>query len=62
MQTLKIDDGGDRLSVQLDRPEVRNAIDQQMVDELHEVCADLERNPRILLLSGSGGVFASGAD
>ncbi|MFP5314986.1 enoyl-CoA hydratase [Arthrobacter subterraneus] len=62
METLKIDDGGDRLSVQLHRPEVRNAIDQQMVDELHEVCADLERNPRVLVLSGTGGVFASGAD
>ncbi|WP_299167196.1 enoyl-CoA hydratase/isomerase family protein [uncultured Arthrobacter sp.] len=62
MKTLKIDDGGNRLSVQLNRPEVRNAIDQQMVDELHEVCADLERNPRILVLSGTGGVFASGAD
>lgn len=62
MQTLKIDDGGDRLSVQLHRPDVRNAIDQQMVDELHEVCADLERTPRILILSGTGGVFASGAD
>lgn len=62
MQTLTIDDGGNRLSVQLNRPDVRNAIDQQMVDELHEVCADLERNPRILVLSGTGGVFASGAD
>ena len=62
METLKIDDGGDRLSVQLNRPEVRNAIDQHMVDELHEVSADLERNPRILILSGTGGVFASGAD
>lgn len=62
METLKLDDGGDRLSVQLNRPEVRNAIDQQMVDELHEVCGDLERNPRVLVLSGTGGVFASGAD
>jgi enoyl-CoA hydratase len=62
VETLKIDDGGDRLSVQLHRPEVRNAIDQQMVDELHEVCAGLERNPRVLVLSGTGGVFASGAD
>lgn len=62
METLKIDDGGDRLGVQLNRPEVRNAIDQQMVDELHEVCRDLERTPRILVLSGTGGVFASGAD
>jgi enoyl-CoA hydratase len=62
VETLKIDDGGDRLSVQLHRPEVRNAIDQQMVDELHQVCAGLERNPRVLVLSGTGGVFASGAD
>ncbi len=62
METLTIDDGGDRLSVQLNRPEVRNAIDQQMVDELHEICAGLERDPRILILSGKGGVFASGAD
>ena len=62
METLTIDDGGDRLGVQLNRPDVRNAIDQQMVDELHEVCGDLERNPRILVLSGTGGVFASGAD
>lgn len=62
METLKLDDGGNRLSVQLHRPEVRNAIDRQMVDELHAVCSDLERDPRILILSGTGGVFASGAD
>lgn len=62
METLTLDDSGDRLSVQLNRPEVRNAIDQQMVDELHAVCADLEQHPRILVLSGTGGVFASGAD
>ncbi|WP_026532638.1 enoyl-CoA hydratase/isomerase family protein [Arthrobacter sp. H41] len=60
--TLRIDDGNGRLLVQLDRPEVRNAIDQQMVDELHEVCSRLEREPRILILAGSHGVFASGAD
>lgn len=62
METLKIDDAGDRLGVELNRPDVRNAIDQQMVDELHAVCAELERDPRILIISGSSGVFASGAD
>ncbi|WP_323959261.1 enoyl-CoA hydratase/isomerase family protein [Arthrobacter sp. JZ12] len=62
MDALVIDAGTDRLSVQLNRPEVRNAIDRQMVDELHAVCADLERDPRILILSGTEGVFASGAD
>ncbi len=33
-----------------------------MVDELHAVCAELESTPRILILMGSNGVFASGAD
>lgn len=60
--TLRVTDDGDRLTVQLHRPEVRNAIDQTMVDELHAVCEALEKRPRILILAGSSGVFASGAD
>ncbi len=54
--------GSNVLVVELHRPEVRNAIDRGMVDELHAVCADLERTPRTLVLAGSDGVFASGAD
>jgi enoyl-CoA hydratase len=52
----------DRVVVTLDRPAVRNAIDQATVDALHEVCASLEADPRPMLLTGSGGVFAAGAD
>lgn len=60
--SLLIDARTDRWHVTLNRPQVRNAIDQRMVDELHEVCAELEREPRILIISGTGGVFGSGAD
>ena len=61
--TLLIDDSkADRLHVRLNRPEVKNAIDRAMVDELHAVCAQLEADPRILIVSGGDGVFASGAD
>lgn len=60
--TLVVDRRPDRVHVQLNRPEVRNAIDQAMVDELHRVCAELEQDPRILIISGSNGIFASGAD
>jgi enoyl-CoA hydratase len=61
--TLRVlDDRSDRLSIQLHRTLVKNAINRAMVTELHEVCAGLERSPRILILSGSGGDFASGAD
>lgn len=59
---LHIETRGDRTVVTLDRPTVRNAIDQTMVDELHAVCADLENEPRVLILTGADGVFASGAD
>lgn len=60
--TVRIDDADDRVVVTLDRPGVRNAIDHAMVDALHEVCADLEHRPRVLVLAGAGGVFAAGAD
>jgi len=59
---LAVEETDDRVVVHLDRPEVRNAIDQQMVDELHDVCARVERQPKIVLLIGEGGTFAAGAD
>lgn len=60
--TIRVEEGTDRVTVTLNRPEVRNAIDRRMVDELHGVCAGLEREPRILIVAGGDGVFASGAD
>jgi enoyl-CoA hydratase len=52
----------DRVVATLDRPTTRNAIDQATVDALHALCTELEERPRILILTGAGGVFASGAD
>lgn len=68
--TLIVTEAADRITVRLHRPEVRNAIDQTMVDELHAVCSHLEASPKILILSGTPsdpetgakGIFASGAD
>lgn len=60
--TLHIEERDDRVVATLDRPEKRNAIDQATVDALHELCAMLEEAPRTLILAGSGGVFAAGAD
>ena len=59
---LLVEEAGDRVVLRLNRPEVRNAIDQEMVDALHGACALLEREPRVALLVGEGGVFAAGAD
>jgi len=54
----------------MNRPEVRNAIDETMVNEFHALCGELEREPQILVISGCvaetskgpRGIFASGAD
>ena len=59
---LEVEESADRVVVHLARPEVRNAIDHQMVNELHAVCDLLENRPRVLLLAGKGGNFAAGAD
>ncbi|MDR5699442.1 enoyl-CoA hydratase/isomerase family protein [Agromyces aerolatus] len=61
-ETLRVERLSDRVVVTLDRPDVRNAIDQQTIDALHEICAELEATPRTLIITGAGGVFASGAD
>jgi enoyl-CoA hydratase len=60
--TLHIEELDDRVVATLDRPEKRNAIDQETIDALHELCAALEASPRTLIVTGSGGVFAAGAD
>lgn len=60
--SLRIETRDDRVVATLIRPEVRNAIDQATIDGLHDVCAELEAHPRTLILIGSGGDFAAGAD
>ena len=52
----------DRTIIRLNRPAVRNAIAQTMVDALHSVCAELEAEPKVAILAGTAGVFAAGAD
>jgi enoyl-CoA hydratase len=67
---LRVEEGDDRVVARLDRPEVRNAIDQRLVDELTTLAGELEARPRLLILTGlptdpatgRKGVFASGAD
>ena len=61
-EPLLVEESDDRVVLRLNRPEVRNAIDQHTVDALHDACALLEERPRVALLIGSGGTFAAGAD
>lgn len=67
---MTVDDGAavlveetdDRTVLRLNRPDVRNAIDQRMVDDLHAACTRLEQRPRVAMILGEGTTFAAGAD
>jgi enoyl-CoA hydratase len=61
-ESVLIERQRDRVVATLNRPDTRNAIDQATIDALHALCAELEAEPRTLILTGAGGVFASGAD
>jgi len=52
------------LNIQLDRPEVRNAFNGKVVEELQLVFREADRDDgvRVVVLSGRGKSFSSGAD
>ncbi len=52
------------LRVSLNRPEVRNAFDEELIAALTALARDVARDPtlRAIVLSGEGPVFCAGAD
>ncbi len=52
------------VTVTLNRPERKNAVTNEMWDLLREAFRDVESNPddRVLVVTGAGGDFCSGAD
>lgn len=61
--SVRVEELPDRVVVTLARPDKRNAIDADTVEALHGVCGALERQPRLMLLTGgTEGIFAAGAD
>ncbi|OZD67528.1 enoyl-CoA hydratase [Rhodococcus sp. 05-340-1] len=62
MNTLVVEELTDRVVVTLNREKQRNAIDSEMIGELHEVCGLVEQDPKIVILTGAGEHFAGGAD
>lgn len=59
---LIVEERDDHLKVTLNRPQVRNAINLELVGALHDVCGRLEADPQVLVLAGEPGIFAAGAD
>ncbi|MGH9090818.1 MAG: enoyl-CoA hydratase/isomerase family protein [Acidimicrobiales bacterium] len=64
METLTVERDGGVVTVTMRRPERKNAMTATMLAELRETFAAIEREPddRVLVVTGAGGDFCSGAD
>jgi methylglutaconyl-CoA hydratase len=62
-QTLEIKQDGALATITLDRPDKRNAITAQMIDELQAALSEVENgNTRTAILTGAGKAFCAGMD
>jgi enoyl-CoA hydratase/carnithine racemase len=64
METLQVDRAGGVVTVTLDRPAKKNAINLTMWEELEGILAEIRRSAddRAVVVTGAGGEFCSGAD
>ncbi|MCG2633486.1 MAG: enoyl-CoA hydratase-related protein [Gammaproteobacteria bacterium] len=64
MNTVKLDIENHIGTLTLDRPEARNAMNGELLDELGEALRQVESNPevRCVVITGSGPVFCAGGD
>ncbi len=63
-ETLKVERDGPVMTVRLNRPQKRNAINRRMHLDLQALCRALEDDfdTRVVILCGEGHAFSSGAD
>lgn len=65
METLHVERAGGIVTVTLNKPEKKNAVDPTMWTEMARIWDDIARNPRrdrAVVVTGAGGDFCSGAD
>ena len=64
METLQLDQSDGVLTITLNRPERKNAINAPMWEELLATFRDAADDPavRVVVITGAGGAFCSGAD
>jgi methylglutaconyl-CoA hydratase len=63
-ETLKIDHQNRIATIWMDRPDVFNAFDEQLISDLHGACKSLDTDSsvRVVVLGGVGKHFSAGAD
>jgi methylglutaconyl-CoA hydratase len=61
--TLKLEIAGNVATITLNRPDKRNAISPEMIEDLQGALGDVETSDaRVLILTGAGKAFCSGMD
>ena len=62
--TLHIEKSQQVATVWMNRPEVFNAFNEQLIADLSDACLQLDRDPgvRVVVLAGRGKHFSAGAD
>ena len=63
-QELQIGRSGRILTLTIDRPEVKNAINAATHEELSRIFTDVDRDAEtdVVILTGAGGAFCGGGD
>ena len=59
---LKVDREGAALRVSLNRTEVRNALNDELIDSLYQLFSTLSSEIRVVVLTGEGTSFCAGGD
>jgi len=59
---LTVESEGPVLRVSIDRPEVRNALNDELIAQLTTVFSHLSRDMRAVVLTGTGDAFCAGGD
>ena len=59
---LKVDREGAVLRVRLNRPDVRNALNDELIDSIYQVFSTLSSEIRVVVISGEGASFCAGGD
>ncbi len=64
MSTVRVERAGPVTTVIIDRPAVRNAVDRDTAEALHDAFVDFEADgtAHVAVLTGAGGTFCAGAD
>ncbi|WP_127128978.1 enoyl-CoA hydratase/isomerase family protein [Georgenia sp. SYP-B2076] len=61
---VEVEQRADVVVIRLNRPERKNALTQEVMDLMREVCAEIADDPdvRAVVITGAGGAFCAGLD